>query len=276
MPNLDYDVIIVGSGPAGLAAGSSLARAGRRTLVLERDVYGGALQHISSIADYSAYPDGISGADLASALLEQATAAGVQLDQAEVNGVEVFSRSRFVATTEGRGFSCGVVILAGGCRFISLGLPAEARLRGRGVIDCTPCDAGFYIGKPVVVVGAGDYAERDARYFTSVGAQVRLLPSVDAIFGEERVEGVAYQSETVAAAGIAVRIGTQPNTEWLADLLELDADGRVPVNAELETELRFVLAVGDLRGGSASTVAGAVADGQIAAQRAMILLTEIA
>jgi thioredoxin reductase (NADPH) len=274
MPKLDYDVIIVGSGPAGLTAGSSLARAGRRTLVLERDVYGGALQHIVSVRDYSAYADGISGADLASALLEQATVAGVKLDQAEVSGVEVFSRSRFVATTEGRGFSCGVVILAGGSRFISLGLPAEARLRGRGVIDCTPCDAGFYVGKPVVVVGSGDYAHRDARYFTSVGAQVRLLPSVDAIFGEERVEGVAYQSEKVAAAGVAVRIGTEPNTDWLADLLELDADGRVPVSPRMETEAPFVLAVGDLRGGSLQTVAGAVADGEAAASRALALLAE--
>jgi thioredoxin reductase (NADPH) len=271
MPNLDYDVIIVGSGPAGLTAGASLARAGRRTLVLERDVYGGALQHIDAITDYRAYPDGITGADLASALLEQATGAGVKLEQAEVNGVEVFSRSRFVATTEGRGFSCGVVILAGGARFSSLGLPAEARLRGRGVIDCTPCDAGFYVGKPVVVVGSGDYAERDARYFSSVGAQVRLLPSVDAIFGDERVEGVVYQSEKVAAAGIAVRIGTQPNTEWLADLLELDADGRVPVNADMETESRFVLAVGDLRNGCSQTVAGAAADGEAAARRALAL-----
>jgi thioredoxin reductase (NADPH) len=274
MPNLDYDVIIVGSGPSGLTAGASLARAGRRTLVLERDVYGGALQHISSIRDYSAYPDGISGADLASALLERATDAGVKLEQAEVNGVEVFSRSRFVATTEGRGFSCGVVIVASGCRFISLGLPAEARLRGRGVIDCTPCDAGFYVGKPVVVVGSGEYAERDARYFLEVGAQVRQLPSVDAILGDERVEGVRYLAEQVPAAGIAVRIGTEPNTEWLADLLELDADGRVPVNARMQTEAPFVLAIGDLRNGSSQTVGGAVADGDAAARRAMELLAD--
>jgi thioredoxin reductase (NADPH) len=274
MPNLDYDVIIVGSGPGGLTAGSTLARAGRRTLVLERDVYGGALQHIDAIKDYSAYPDGISGADLASALLERATGAGVKLDQAEVAGVEVFSRSRFVATSQGRGFSCGVVILAGGSRFVSLGLPAETRLRGRGVIDCTPCDAGFYIGKPVVVVGTSEFAERDARYFAEVGAQVRRLPSVDAILGDERVEGVTYLAEKVPAAGIAVRIGTQPNTEWLADVLELDADGRVPVNMLMETEARFVLAVGALRSGSSLTVAGAVADGEAAAARALALLAD--
>lgn len=271
----DFDVVIVGSGPAGLAAGSALARAGRRTLVLERDVYGGALQHIDRIENYSAYPDGITGADLATALLEQASADGVTLEQAEVVGVEVFSRSRWVATTEGRGYSCGVVILAGGERFQRLGLPAEERLRGRGVIDCTPCDAGFYVGKPVVVVGAGEYAHRDAAYFTHIGAHVRLLPEVDAIVGEERVEAVRHASEEVPAMGVAVRLGTVPNTEWLADLVELDTDRRVPVNTEMETELRCVLAAGDVRGGSLGTVEAAIADGRDAAARAMALLSDL-
>jgi thioredoxin reductase (NADPH) len=270
--SLDYDVIIVGSGPAGLTAGSVLARAGRRTLVLERDVYGGALQHIDRIDDYAKYPDGLTGADLATALLDQASTDGALLEQADVSGVEVFSRSRFVATSEGRGLSCGVVILAGGTRFRSLGLPAESRLRGRGVIDCTPCDAGFYIGKPVVVVGTSAYAERDARYFNAMGAQVRVLPSVDAILGDERVEGVMYQAEKVTAAGIAVRLGLVPNTAWLSDLVDLDGDCRVPVNGSMDTELRFVLAAGDLRSGSACTVAAAVADGEIAAARALTLL----
>jgi thioredoxin reductase (NADPH) len=273
--NLDYDVIVVGSGPAGLTAGSVLCRAGRRTLVLERDVYGGALQHIDRVEDYAAFPEGITGADLATALLDQATADGVTLDQADVTGIEVFSRSRFVATSEGRGLSCGVVILAGGSRFRSLGLPAETRLRGRGVIDCTPCDAGFYVDKAVVVVGSGAYAQRDARYFTAMGAQVRLLPSIDSIIGDERVEGVTYQSQKVAAAGIAVRLGTQPNTEWLANLLDLDPDQHVPVTASMDTEVRYVLAAGDLRSSSPGSVAAAVADGEAAATRALALLAEI-
>jgi len=272
--SLDYDVVIVGSGPAGLSAGSALSRGGYRTLVLERDVYGGALQHVDRISDYAEYPEGISGADLATALLDRASDDGVKLDQADVAGVEVFSRSRFVATSEGRGYSCGVVILAGGSRFRSLGLPAEQRLRGRGVIDCTPCDAGFYVGKPVVVVGTTEYAERDAHYFTNMGAQVCQLPSLDGLVGEDRLERVIYAGQEVPAAGVAIRIGTQPNTDWLRDLLDLDADGRVPINADGETELRYVLAAGDLRSGSACSVAAAVADGQAAAARAIALLRQ--
>jgi thioredoxin reductase (NADPH) len=273
--NFDHDVVIVGSGPAGLSAGSTLSRAGHRTLVLERDVYGGALQHVDWIADYAAYPAGISGVDLATALLEQATADGLTLEQADVSGVEVFSRSRWVATSDGRGFSCGVVVLAGGARFRRLGLPEEERLRGRGIIDCTPCDAGFYIGKPVVVVGSGDFAVRDAEYLAKLGVDVTRLDWLDAIVGQDRLEAVVHASQKVPAVGVAVRIGTEPNTEWLADLLELDADTRIPVTDGCDTELQWVLAAGDIRGGSALTVDAAVADGEAAATRAMALLAEV-
>jgi thioredoxin reductase (NADPH) len=273
--SFDYDVVIVGSGPAGLSAGCALSRGGHRTLVLERDVYGGALQHVDWIADYAANPAGISGADLASALLEEATADGVTLQQADVSGVEVFSRSRWVATSEGRGVSCGVVVLAGGSRFKRLGLPEEERLRGRGMIECTPCDAGFYIGKPVVVVGTGDFATRDAAYLRKLGVDVTRFDWLDAIVGQERVESVQYGSQQLPAVGVAVRVGTQPNTEWLADLLELDAEGRIPVDEAFDTELEWVVAAGDIRGGSPLSVAAAVADGEAAARRAAQLLATL-
>jgi thioredoxin reductase (NADPH) len=306
VPALEYDAIIIGSGPAGLTAGSLLSRAGHRTLLLERDVYGGALQHVDRIDDYPPYAGGISGADLASELIDDASASGLLLLQADAAGVEVFSRSRWVTTTEGRGFSCGVVIVAGGARFRSLGLPAEDRLRGRGLIDCTPCDAGFYANKRVVVVGSDDYALRDALHLAGAGALVTLLAPasqleaspgwqsralaaehidlcysarVESIVGDDRVEGVVYtsagQRQQLPAAGVSVRLGAQPNTEWLTDLLELDADKRVAVTADLETEARFVLAAGDIRSGSRLGVAGAVADGQTVAATAIDLLGRV-
>src|SRR5262249_38049050 len=149
---------------------------------------------------------------------------------------------RYVACNDGRGFSCGVVILCGGARFRSLGLAAEKRLRGRGVIDCTPCDAGFYVGKSVVVVGSGEYALRDARYLSKMGVHVTLLSEpetrVEAIVGDERLERIVYDSgsqQEIAAAGIAVRIGLEPNTDWLADLVELDAERRIPIDDRTQT-----------------------------------------
>jgi thioredoxin reductase (NADPH) len=302
----DYDVVIVGGGPAGLTAGLHLSRAGRKTLLLEKELYGGSLQHTDFIDDYPGFPDGITGAQLASQMIEHASASGLTLDQADVTGVELFSRSRYVACSDGRGFSCGVVIIAGGLRFRTLGLPAEETFRGRGVIDCTPCDSGFFVDRPVVIVGSTDFAVRDAVHLASVGAHVTLLSDsaelhastrwqtrlgeangvtikyatrVESIVGSDRVEAVEVASdanrERLPTVGIAVRLGTEPATAWLEDVVDLAADRRVVVNACLETSGRFVLAAGDIRHGAHSTIAAAVGDGANAAARAEKLLAEL-
>jgi thioredoxin reductase (NADPH) len=301
----DYEVVIVGGGPAGLTAGRHLARAGYRTLILERDLFGGNLQHIGEITDYPDFPDGITGAQLAAQMIEQTEASGARLEQADVTGIELFSRSRWVACEDGRGFSAGAVILAGGSSFKTLGLPNETRLRGRGVIDCTPCDVGFFVGQPVVVYGSNDHAVADARYLAEKGAQVTLLVpgdqleasggthaldgltlrygvTLETIVGADRLEAVVCtdhstnQQTQIAARGLAIRIGSEPNTSGFADVLELDPDGRIRANPELETSAPFVLACGDIRNGARPSVATAVADGAAAASRTTELLAELA
>jgi thioredoxin reductase (NADPH) len=284
----DYDVVIVGGGPAGLTAGLHLARAGRRALVLERDMFGGNLQHAARIDDYSAYPDGITGAQLAAEMIEQATSAGVTLEQAEVSALELFSRSRWVACVDGRGFSCTVVILAGGTRYQHLGLPNEERLRGRGVIDCTPCDGGFFIGEDVAVYGSNQYALQDAAYLANLGARVmllapeanvRTLAGVDVrrgvrlvgILGEERVDAIVCADtatrveEKLPVKGVAIRTASVPNTEPVSDVVDCDADGFILTDADLATSSDFVLACGDIRAGDRHGVAAAVEDGARAA-----------
>jgi thioredoxin reductase (NADPH) len=276
----DYDVVIVGGGPAGLAAGRALATAGQRAIVLEKDLFGGALQHTDRV------DGGETGANVAAQMIEQATTAGVTLEQAEVSAIELFSRSRFVACSDGRGWSCGVVILAGGTHYIKLGDPNEERFRGRGVVDCTPCDGGFFVDKPVVIYGSGDFAVRDARYLEELGCQVTLLSPdrtrVESIVGSDRVEGVVCTNletgtrEQLAAAGVLIRLGTEPTTDWLAETVDLDADRRVIADEQMETSAEFVLACGDIRAGSQMTVASAVADGEAAAARAIQMLSEMA
>jgi thioredoxin reductase (NADPH) len=289
--------VIVGSGPAGLTAGLHLSRAGHRALVLEKELYGGNLQHTGQIDDYPGYPDGIAGAQLAGQMIEQATASGVTLNQGEVTGVELFSGSRWVACSDGRGFSCGVVILACGTHYTRLGLVNEEKLRGRGVVDCTPCDAGFFVNRDVVVYGSNDYALRDALYLFEVGARVTLLSPddnvqvrdfrfrvyrgvrLDAIVGSDRVEGVRYSvlangaQEHLPAAGVLIRIGTEPSTDGLQDVVELDSAHHVIANAQLETSAPHVLACGDVRSGARQTIAAAIDEGARAAARARELLS---
>jgi thioredoxin reductase len=216
------------------------------------------------------------------------------LEQAEVSGVELFSRSRWVACSDGRGWSCGVVILAGGMHATRLGLANETRFLGRGVVDCTPCDGGFFVGRDVVIYGATDHAVRDAAYLRNLGARVTLLapespaPAVEgvgvrsgvrltAIVGSDRVEAVRISTvdggtEELPTYGVLVRNGFTPNTDYLEDIVDLDPSGRVRVNAQLETSADWLLACGDIRTGARERVAAAVADGATAAARAVELL----
>jgi thioredoxin reductase (NADPH) len=292
----DFDVVVIGSGPAGLTAGAHLARDGHSTLVLERELWGGNLQHVARIDDYPAYPEGVTGAQLAAELIDAASSSGAKLEQAEVSGLELFSRSRWVACSDGRGFSCKVVILAGGTRYQSLGLPNEDRLRGRGVIDCTPCDGGFFVDKPVAVYGSNRYAMQDATYLAELGANVTLLapetnvPNVAGvelrrgvqligILGEERVEGIVCADlatraeERLVVRGVAIRTASVPNSEAIADVLECDSDGFVITDADFLTSAAFVLACGDIRGGGIRGVASAVEEGTRAAAHAAQLCT---
>jgi len=302
----DFDVVVVGGGPSGLTAATALSRAGHSVALLERELFGGNLQHAAWIQDYPACPSGITGAELAADLIEQATAAGATLEQAEMSTLELFSRSRWVACPDGRGFSCSVVILACGTQFEHAGLANEDRLRGRGVIDCTPCDVGFFVGQPVAIYGASEYAIEDARYLASMGAQVTLLAPtsegeasaevrsrldgvgsrygvrLDEIVGQDLVEAIVVQDTTtgardrLAVRGVAIRLGLVANSDALKDLLECDAQGKVQTDERLETSARYVLACGDVRSGSLARVASAIEDGHAVAARAAQLLVELA
>jgi thioredoxin reductase (NADPH) len=301
----DHDVVIIGGGPAGLAAGLHLSRAGHRTLLLERELFGGNLKNVDLVEDYPHAPGGVAGAQLASEMAERARASGLQLREAEVTGIEAFSSTRWVGCADGGGHSAAVVIVAAGSRFKKLGVPGEELLLGRGVIDCTPCDGALFVDRTVVVCGSDDHALADALYLAKLGVRVTLLTrsadlragralqqralahprieirsraNLESIEGTDRVEGVTLTDtatglrETIEVGGVVIRVGSEPNTRFLEDVLDLDPDGRVVTGATLETSAPGVLAAGDVRGGSRPRVAAAVEDGTAAAMRAEELL----
>ena len=171
----DWDVVIIGGGPAGLTAGLYLSRGKRRTLLLEKETFGGPIMDYESIENYPGFADGISGAKLGSEMVNQATKYGLKLEQAEVADIELFTNGRYVRRADGAGYMTTVVIIAGGSRPKKLGVSGEEKLQGKGVFNCAFCDGGQFTDQLVAVCGGGDAGITEAIYMTKLASKVIVL-----------------------------------------------------------------------------------------------------
>jgi len=302
----DWDVVIIGGGPAGLAAGLYLSRAKRRTLLLDKDSFGGYIRNVELIENYPGFTGGISGARLASEMVKQAEKYGLQMESAEVTGIEIFSGTRWVGCAGGQGYTTNIVIIAGGSRNKKLGVPGEEKLEGKGVFSCAFCDGGHFADQVVAVCGGGDSGITEALYMAKLASRVVLIEAmpeltatavlreralsspkleircgvkVEAITGKDKVEAIELQNtdgkkETLKVDGVLVQVGLDPNTEYLDGVVPLDDQGQIIVNDRMETEVPYVLAAGDIRSGSPRQVVTAVGDGAIAAITVERLLQE--
>jgi thioredoxin reductase (NADPH) len=301
----DWDAVIIGGGPAGLTAGLYLSRAKRRTLLLDKDTAGGYIRNIELIENYPGFTDGVAGAQLASQMVGQAVKYGLQIENAEVTSIEIFSGTRYVGCLNGQGFTTNVIIIAGGSKNKKLGVPGEAELAGKGVFECAFCDGGHYADKVVAVCGGGDAGVTEALYMSKIASRVILIEalpeltatavlrdrlaanhkievrcgvSVNSITGKEKVESIELvagnKKEILKVDGVLVHIGLEPNTGYLEGMVPLDEQGQVIVNGKMETEVPYILAAGDIRSNSPRQVAAAVGDGVIAAVTAERLLQE--
>jgi thioredoxin reductase (NADPH) len=298
----DWDAIIIGGGPAGLTAGLYLCRAKRRTLLLDKDTAGGYIRNIELIENYPGFADGVAGAELASRMVTQATKYGLQVESAEVTGIELFSSTRYVACASGQGFTTNIIIVAGGSKNKKLDVPGEAEFSGKGVFECAFCDGSHYAGKVVAVCGGGDAGVTEALYMAKIASKVILIEampaltatavlcdrlyaspnvevrcgcSVEEIKGGEKVDAIELtgdKKETLNVDGVLVHIGVKPNTGYLDGVVPLDEQGQIIVNDRMESEVPYVLAAGDIRYDSPRQVAAAVGDGTIAAITAERLL----
>jgi thioredoxin reductase (NADPH) len=294
----DWDVIIVGGGPAGLTAGLYLSRARLRTLLIEEESYGGKIKNVEWIENYPGFAEGISGAQLANAMETQARRYGLSTENNRVTGIELFSESKWVSCLDGKGYTTGVIIIAGGSHHKHLNVPGEDQLEGKGVFSCAFCDGGQFAGQAVIVCGGGDSGVTEALYMSKIASTVTIveaLPKLSAtpllqdriaaspkmkvktgtkvksILGKEHVEGIEIQNaanndkEILKADGVLVQIGFDANTEYLENIVPLDSKGQICVNEKMETPVSGILAVGDIRSGSCGQVATAVGDGTTAA-----------
>lgn len=296
----DYDVIIVGSGVAGLSAGIYASRAGLSTVVMEKSGMGGELMNRQLIENYPGFAQGIKGPELASAILEQAENAGAELMECEVQSVKSKNKLHTVYTDNGA-YTSKAVIFATGSHPRLLNVPGEAKLSGKGVFYCATCDGPLLAGRSVVVAGAGDSGVTEALHLANLGCKITILefmnqpkastvlldrmeenPDIQLICGariaeikgEEWVTGVVYEERETGelheleVEGILVRIGIIPNTEFLKETLELSATGQIPVTEQMASPVEGLFAAGDIRTYSPAQLGTAAGDGITAAMAA--------
>jgi thioredoxin reductase (NADPH) len=297
-----YDVIIIGSGPAGLTAAIYTCRARLETLVISGLSWGGQLMLTNEVENFPGFPNGVMGPELMDKMRTQAEKFGAKFLFEDVTSVDFSSRPFKVNVGSGKQ-EAKAVIVATGASAQWLGLPSEARLRGRGVSACATCDAPFFRDKKVVVVGGGDTALEDSLTLTSYARavaivhrrdQLRACPMlqekvfantkikvvwnsvVEEILGERRVEAVRLKNvktgevSSMAADGVFIAIGHKPNTDVFKGQIALDSNGYIIVHDETKTSVEGVFASGDnhdTKYKQAITAAGAGCKAALDAQR---------
>ncbi|MFH1169870.1 MAG: thioredoxin-disulfide reductase, partial [Chloroflexota bacterium] len=289
----DYDVIIIGGGPAGLSAGIYTARDRFRSLLIEKGIIGGQIVNAEYVENYPGFHEGISGVDLTQQMHQQAAKFGLETILAEATGIELRGDKKTVRTSEGD-FTARVVIIAGGSERQKLGVPGEEEYAGKGVSYCATCDGAFFVDKTVAVVGGGDAAITEALHVTRFASRVILIhrrnelratrimqekaaanPKIEMLLDTvvEAIEGDAFcrklrlrrvstgQQSEMAVDGVFISVGFKPGTGFLQGLLKLSEDGAIITNNRLETEIPGILAAGDIRHHSGRQVISAAGDG---------------
>jgi len=298
MKAADYDLVIIGSGPAGLTAAIYAARARLNVLVLEKVAPGGQILVTDWIENFPGFPEGISGADLVMKMTEQVRRFGVEIETNEVLALD-FSEDMKKLTLNDRTISTKTVIIATGASPRKLGIPGEEDFFGKGVSACATCDAPFYRDKVVAAVGGGDTAVQESIYLARFVKKVYLIHRRNELratrilqeraFANDKIEivwdsvptsvnGSIFGVESISIKnvktdeasdlsvdGCFIWVGISPNTGFIKDALEVDKSGFIVANAKMETSVPGVYAAGDVRNTPLRQVATAVGDSAIAA-----------
>ncbi len=302
----EYDVVIIGGGPAGLTAGIYAGRGGLQTVIIEKGLPGGQIAQTEEVENYPGFPEGVSGPELANRMAEQARKFGAEVVMDEVQALEKTEGAFLIKAFE-RNYKAKSVIIATGANPRKLEVPGEDRFYGRGVSTCATCDGFFYRDKEVVVVGGGDAAVEEGIFLTKFASKVTIIhrrdelrankvaqerafqnPKIEflwshvvtEVLGEDHVTGVRVKNlktneeYVFPTDGVFVFVGSVPNTEFLQGVVELRPDGYVAVTDEILTSVPGVFAAGDVADPIYKQLATSVGAGTRAAMTAEKWLME--
>jgi thioredoxin reductase (NADPH) len=294
-----YDVIVVGAGPAGLAAAIYCARARLSTLVLDESMPGGQMKTTHKVSNYPGFPDDIGGADLAQRFALQAERFGATIARAvEITAHDLGGPVKSFELDEEQTVTAKAVILATGAKPRSLGVPGEEQFRGRGLSYCATCDGAYFEGKSIHVIGGGNSAVEEALFLTRFAKKITIIhqfdhlqceettaaealahPAIDVLWsteprgfhGETSVERIALEDvktgerREVPTDGVFVFVGMVPRTDLVKEILPLAKGGTIDTDESMATSIPGLFAAGDIRTKTYRQITTAVADGTIAA-----------
>ena len=273
-----YDVIIIGSGPAGFTAGIYTSRAKLNTLIITGSLPGGQLMTTSEVENYPGFPNGIFGPELMMNMRQQAERFGTTVVDDEVLKVD-FKNSPFLISTHSESYEGRAILLCTGASPRKLGIEGEQEFGGRGVSYCATCDGPFFKGEKIAVIGGGDTAIEEATFLTKFGKSVKIIHRreflraskilqekafenskiqfiwnnvVTKISGNKKIERIDIndlttgKSQNLVVGGLFVAIGHEPNTSIFKDQLELDDKGYVVLKENTRTSIEGVFAAGDV------------------------------
>ena len=288
------DLVIVGSGPAGLSAAVYAKRAMMDVVVLEKEAFsGGQIVNTEQVDNYLGLP-GISGFDMGMKFREHADTFGVEFDDREVTAIEDHGDYKKVSLENGSSIETKAVLIATGAKHRKLGVPGEEEFTGAGVSYCATCDGAFFRNKEVAVVGGGNIALEDALYLSKMCSKVHLihrrdelraakslqkklmaLPNVEIIwdtvvneiYGEDQVEALFIENKKTGAKkhlpvdGVFVAVGMKPNTNMVPDEIKKDEAGYIVADENCVTNVTGIFAAGDVRTKMLRQIITAAADG---------------
>lgn len=293
------DVLIIGAGPAGLTAGIYAARAGAKTIIIEKNAAGGQTNYAAELENYPGL-DGVSGVELAEKMREQAVKYGAEIISDEAVGFD--AQSKTAVTAYNGNVSGKSVIIASGVKNRPLGIEGEEKYVGTGLSYCAVCDGGFFRKKTVVVAGGGNTAFKDALYLSNLCEKVYLVHrregfradkilidrlkakanvefvlncTVTGLIGDGRITAVEItnkltgEKREINASGIFVAVGVLPETAITGGKLVTDESGYIVTDEKMETNIKGVFAAGDVRSKPLRQIITAAADGAVAAEFAV-------